>query len=389
MAYDHGNLTMFDNDDDSFYGTSKISSAIVDDDSKSTTSSDSGADQHPIIGMMQSSEEVNQINSALTHCLNVRTQLRGTLLYIQRLNSKYAHTDYMAVVRNFDNYRRQQLASSVSSAVGTPYPKIRSHSRSNNEINNASNGNIDISSSSISSTPKKRTTKMCRRRRHGPKCDDNNQPENINKETFTSTPKCTKFSQLAAAFGFRGNGGDINGDDTPKRTVREMSTKSNTISVCKIKVQRAIEASITHLQVMQKCQIKRQQQQLEQSLYQSCSNLSSFGSPILSRSSSPLLSPYSTPFAARQSHHLSHLKRMQQQNSTANDTYCSGKSNNSLNISSSKLFTPPSKFNKSSSTMQFDEGKRTLERVERCYVTPLQRMHKRLIHLNASLVRSC
>lgn len=385
MAYDRGNL-MFDND--SLFGTSKTSSAIVDDDTKSITSSDSGAEHKQIIEMMQSSEEVNQINSALTHCTQLRTQLRGTLLYIQRLNSKYAHTDYMAVVRNFDNYRHQQLSSpsvSTGAAVaGTPYPKVRSHSRSINETSNDSNGNIDTGN--ISTTPKRRTTKMfCRRHGSSRRHDNHQRPEDINNTTLTSTPKCTKFSQLAAAFQFRGNGGtggdDTDGDHTPKRTVREMSNKSNNISVCKIKVQRAIQASITMLQVMQKQQIKREQQQLEQSLYQSCSNLSSFGSPILSRSSSPSLSPYSTPFAARKSHHLSHLQRMQQNsNASSYGTACD---------TPSKFSTPPSKLNKSSSTMQFDEGKRTLERVERCYVTPLQRMHKRLIHLNASLVRSC
>lgn len=410
MAYDRGNL-MFDDDDDSFYGTPKTSNPIGDDDNKSTSNSDvterrptSDSVQRETASTIQSSEELNQINSALTHCTQLRTELRGTLLYIQRLNSKYAHTDYMAVVRNFDNYRRQ-LAPSVS--AGSPYPRIRSHSRYTNEnrdAGNSSNGNIDMA---ISSTPKKRTTKLFRRRCHGGADSSgrrhNNQPDDINNETFALTPKRTKFSQLAAAFGFQsgdGIGGDSDVDGTPKRSVREMSSKSNTISVCKIKVQRNIEAIITHLQVMQKQQIKRHQQQCEQSLYQSCcaGNLSTFGSPALSRSSSPALSPYSTPFASRQPQHPAHLRRMQQSmasscDTTANDSCDTGKRNNSLIISSNKLFTPsPSaKLHNHSnkSSLQFDEGKRTLERVERCYVTPLQRMHKRLIHLNASLVRTC
>lgn len=342
---------------------------------------------------MQSSEEVSQINSALTHCTQLRSQLRGTLLYVQRLSSKYAHTDYMAVVRNLDNYRRQQQQQQQQqkqSAANSPYPKVRP-CRSNG-VNNENSGNGQI----ISSTPVKRASKMTRRRLVGRQ----ELADGINNATFTTTSKRTKFAQLADAFdGFGGKGCGHDEIGTPKRSVREMGNQSNTISVCKIKVQRDIEATITHLQVMQKHQLKRRQQQLEQSLYQSCcssSNLSSFGSTAslaASMAASPAASP--RPFAVRQQHLWSNSRCMDQSSAssygTAYDSFHGGKSinNSSANNSSSRFFTPSSSKLNRSSTMQFDEGKRTLERVERCYVTPLQRMHKRLIHLNASLVRTC
>lgn len=378
MAYDHGNR-MFDGTPKTPPSSAAAAAAaaavvitIVDDYRKNSLQQSQISETTSEIiqtAAMQSSEEVNQINSALTHCTQLRTQLRGTLLYIQRLNSKYAQTDYMAVVRNLDNYRRNQLSSSSStsvSAAATPYPKVRSRqcSRSTDENNetgkNASNSNI------IGSTPVKRTSKMTRRRLGGRHNDQHHQEEEeekagINNATFTSTPKRTKFDQLAAAFEFGGS--DIDDNGTPKRTVREMANKSNSISVCKIKVQRNIEAIITHLQVMQKQQVKRRQQQLEQSLYQSCSsNLSSFGSPITSpiSSSSAAASPR---FATPQQHHQHHhLRYMEQSNASSYGTAYD--SCNSMNSSSTKFYTPPqpssssssSKFNRSSS-MQFNEGK--------------------------------
>lgn len=417
MAYDYANR-MFDDDTSKTTDVAVATVAVVamaDDDSKmdvqprqisetivdsmcssqtttatSTTTTTTITSAAIATVAMQSSEEVNQINSALAHCTQLRTQIRGTLLYVQRLSSKYAHTDYMAVVRNLDNYRRQQQQqqkqkqSNASVAVNSPYPKVRPcrSSAVNNEIGSSSS-NAQI----ISSTPVKRSSKMTRRRLVGRQELENG----INNAT--STPKRTKFAQLADAFGFGGNDDEVG---TPKRSVREMANQSNTISVCKIKVQRDIEATITHLQVMQKQQLKRRQLQLEQSLYQSCcssgggGNLSAFGSTASLSAATPAASP--RPFTPRQHQQPLHLwsnsRCMDQSNAssygTAYDTI-----NNTMNNSSSRFFTPPqSKLNRSS-TMQFDEGKRTLERVERCYVTPLQRMHKRLIHLNASLVRTC
>lgn len=269
---------------------------------------------------MQSSEEVSQINSALTHCIQLKTQLNSTLLHIQRLNSKYNQTDYMAVIRNLDNYRRS------SGITSSPYQKMRPRDHSVDEYD----------SNNSSSTPVKRS-KMFRR---------------INgNSALTSTPKHSKLSLLADSFD--SNHTDF---DTPKRSVREMKSKTNEISVCKIKVQRNIEAIITHLQVMQKSHMKRRQQQLEQSLYQSCCN-TSLGSPG----------------------YLSRTQRSEQSNCSFTTAFGS---TDSLHTS----YHTPRKFN---ATMQHDQDKRTLERVQRFYATPLQRMHKRLIHLNASLISTC
>lgn len=274
---------------------------------------------------MQSSEELSQINSALTHCTQLKTQLHSTLLHIQHLNSKYNHTDYMAVIRNLENYRRTSSLTSSSS----PYPKVRPRDQSTD--------GYDLEQS-YSSTPMKRS-KMFRR-------------HNANG-ALTSTPRHSKLSQLADSF-------ESSDFDTPKRSVRELKNKTNTISVCKIKVQRNIEAIITHLQVMQKSHLKRRQQQLEQSLYQSCSNLS-FGSPG----------------------YIGHTRCMD----TSNSSYRTAVNGSTDSLHNNSNYHTPGKFN--ASTVQRDEGKRTLDRVQRFYATPLQRMHKRLIHLNASLVSTC
>lgn len=271
---------------------------------------------------MESSEEVSQINSALTHCVQLKTHLQSTLLHIQRLNTKYNQTDYMAVIRNLDNYRRP------TSIASSPYQKIqrpRDHSVHS----------VDEYDSDRCSTPVKRS-QMFRR---------------INGNGITSTPKRSKLSQLADSFSTSQS--DF---DTPKRSVRQMKSKTNEISVCKIKVQRDIEALITHLQFIQKSHLKRHQQQLEQSLYQSCCN-SSFGSP---------------------GYH-SHMQCLEQSNYSFKTAFGSNESFHSS-------YNTPRKFNAS---MQHDQDKRTLERVQRFYATPLQRMHKRLIHLNASLVSTC
>lgn len=269
---------------------------------------------------MQSSEELSQINSALTHCTQLKTQLHSTLLHIQHLNSKYNHTDYMAVIRNLENYRR----------TSSPYPKLRPRDQSTDGCDFEEN---------YTSTPMKRSKLFRRINGNG---------------THTSTPRHSKLSQLADSF-------ESTDFDTPKRSVREMKNKTNTISVCKIKVQRNIEAIITHLQVMQKSHLKRHQQQLEQSLYQSCSNLS-VGSPG----------------------YIGHTRCMD----VSNSSYRTAINGSIDSLHNNSNYHTPGKFN-TSSTKQRDEGKRTLDRVQRFYATPLQRMHKRLIHLNASLITTC
>lgn len=274
--------------------------------------------------VMRTSEELSQINSALTHCTQLKTQLHSTLLHIQHLNSKYNHTDYMAVIRNLENYRR------TSNLTSSPYPKQRPRDEFTD----------DVELEHSCSTPKMKRSKIFRR---------------LNGNGgLTSTPKQSKLSQLADSFD-----SSYNSDfETPKRSVREVKNKINKISVCKIKVQRNIEAIITHLQVMQRSQLKRRQQQLEQSLYQSCCNLScdSFGS-------------------------MGHTPRMEFSNCSYRTAY---DSTDSLN-NHSKYHTP----NKVNTSMQYDADQKTLDRVQRFYATPLQRMHKRLIHLNASLVSTC
>lgn len=269
------------------------------------------------------SEEVSQINSALTHCGQLKTQLNSTLLHIQRLNSKYNQTDYMAVIRNLENFRRN------SSMTSSPYPQVHQRDHSNDKS--------DSFRRDRSCTPVKRPNQFRRMQL---------------KNSVTSTPKHLNSTRFDDSF-------DSNQSidfDTPKRSVREMKTNTNTVSVRTIKVQRNIEAIITHLQVMQRSHQKRQKQQQEQSLYQSCCNSSFASSGYMGQSGcvDRSFDSFATAFGSNDSVH-----------------------------NHSQYYTP----NKSSRLIQHDQ--KTLERVQRFYATPLQRMHKRLIHLNASLVSTC
>lgn len=283
---------------------------------------------------MGASEELSQINSALTHCTQLKTQLNSTLLHIQRLNAKYNQTDYMAVIRNLDNYRRS------SSITTSPYPKQRQRDdRSNDESNNSYRS---------TSTSVKRPS-MFRRKQF------NNTLTSTPKSHRKATPNQAQTSHLMDE-SFEMCQSDFN--DTPKRTVREMKENSNTISVRTIKVQRNIEAIITHLEVMQRSHKKRKIQQMEQSLYQSCSN-SSFGSPG----------------------HVGHTHCMDQSFSSVGSSF----GGNDSVFSTSSYHTPT----KHVRSIQYDRDQRTLEKLQRFYATPLQRMHKRLAHLNASLVSAC
>lgn len=277
---------------------------------------------------MGSSEEISQINSALTHCAQLKSQLNSTLLHIQRLDAKYNQTDYMAVIRNLDNYRRG------STITSSPYPNPKQQ-RQRDHSNDESN------SFRSTSTPVKRQT-MFRRKQFN--------------DNLTSTPKKSRTSQSMMADSFEMCQSDF---DTPKRTVREMKKDTNTISVRTIKVQRNIEAIITHLEVMQRSHKKRQLQQMEQSLYQSCN--SSFGSPGSMHNKSSMgqsFSSFDSSFGC----------------------------NNSV-FNTSGYQTP--KQSKLTRSIKYDQDQRTLEKLQRFYATPLQRMHKRLTHLNASLVSTC
>lgn len=287
--------------------------------------------------IMQSSEELVQINSALTHCAQLKTQLQSTILHIRSLNSKYNQTDYMAVIRNLDNYQRRSL-SSIS-----PYPKQRRRDSSvddDYEYDPCYDGNR---SSHSTSTPVKRPNTFRR-------CQDNGR--------FTSTPKRLKLTQLADKFDCSQS--DL--DYTPKRSMRELKNESNTIFVRQIKLHREIEAVLTHIQVVSKDQLKRQKQELERSLYQSICSSPSFASP-----GSP-----------------AHFRCMQQ-------SFGSGSKRSSFYTTANESIFNYTNYHtpKLNASRRLDADKRALERVQRSYATPLLRMQKRLTILNASLVSSC
>lgn len=289
---------------------------------------------------MQSSEEVSQINSALIHCNQLKTQLQGTLLHIQRLNTKYNQTDYMAVIHNLENYRRS------SSLTSSPYPKIRPRDQSIRNNESGDDNNIFCSSTPVRRPPLYRRMQL---NSSTPKRSALSQRMQCN----SSTPKSANISPLM-------NDSSCQSDfdfDTPKRSVRELKANNNTISVRTIKVQRNIEAIITQLQVLQKSQKKRQIKQMEQSLYQSCCNSSMASPGYLGHS-------YCTDSSLGGSSFVTAFG-----------------STNSLHNHS--IYHTPNKIGR------YNDDQKTLERMQRFYATPLQRMHKRLINLNASLISTC
>lgn len=287
---------------------------------------------------MNSSEEVFQINSALIHCSKLKTQLHSTLMHIRRLNSRYNKTDYMDVVRNLENYRKSSSLTSSS-----PYPKIvRQHDHSLTDESNTSNTSNTSNDSIQCSTP----VKPRRRRR----------PNQIRRlalnNALSSTPNRSK-SKWNDTFD---SDCDLGDDDTPRRSMRDVKTNNNTISVRTIKVQRNLESIITQLQVMQRSQKKRELHEMEQSLFQNCCNSSTPSPGLLGHNACCSI------------------------NSSFESFVTAHGSNDSLNHS---IYHTPNKFKR------IDEDQKTLDRVQRFYATPLQRMHKRLIHLNASLVTTC
>lgn len=266
--------------------------------------------------IVQSSEEVNQINTALSHCTQLKTHLTGALLHIQRLNAKYNEVDYMSVIRNFESYR------SSSSATSTPYNRKKRP------------GTVDCSMDDISqqSTPVKSNKKANIRRR------------------IVQLKNESQFDNSTLS-----NTTDDDDESTPKRSMRELKRNNNTITVRTIKVQRNIEAILTHLQVMQKMQQRSQRHHLEQSLYQNCCNTST-GSPG----------------------HLGHKNCLDHSFNSMNSSSCMDHSS----INNSPV-TPVKRW-----TVR-DQQQHALRKVQRFYATPLERMHKRLINLNASLIRTC
>lgn len=251
---------------------------------------------------MESFEEIRQVNAALSHCSELKTQLNSALIYIQRLNAKYNQTDYNAVIRNLENYRsRNQLASPYSK----PSPR-NDHSIEQNM------GNC--------STPVKSSERATKRR----------------LKLKTSTPNRSAITPIETTPKF------IDGS-TPKRSMRELKENNNKVTINTIKVQRDIESIITKLQVVQREQLRMQRLKMEQSIYQSSANsLSSIFDQSFSNSSF-----------------------------TSNCSYQSHYHN-----------TPTSNSRRSIG----DESTRVLQRLQHQYATPLKNMHRRLTHLNASLI---
>lgn len=293
--------------------------------------------------IVQSSEELTQINAALTHCSQVKSQLNGALLHIQRLNAKYNETDYMAVIRNLEAFRNGN-----SSAPSTPQRLRKNH--------------LDHSTDrhSSQSTPVHSKKKSNIRR-----CIIKSK-----KKTLTSTPKQLELSHLYDCSSLSlSNTDDDYDDSTPKRSMRDLKRNNNTITVRTLKVHRNIESILTHLQVMQKIQKRNHRQMLEQSIYQYCCN-ASCGSPGHLGHSSCM------------EHSLSEFHSMN--NSIDSTLYNSSYSN--VNRTNGN---PPTPIPSTKRRSIYDYQQYTLQKVQRFYATPLERMHKRLMHLNASLIRTC
>lgn len=256
---------------------------------------------------MESFEELKQMNTALSHCSELKTQLNSTLKYIQRLNAKYNQTDYNAVIRNWENYRsRNQLAS--------PYPKLSS--RNDSSIEQIMENTMNYG------TPVKSSERSIKRR----------------MKLKTSTPNKSKIASIEIAT-------KLFDGSTPKRSMRELKENNNKVTISAIKVQRDIESLITKLQVVQREQFRMQKLKMEQSIYQSSANSSS---GIFDQSFS------NSSFAL-------------------NCSYQSNYHNTSSN----------------SSRLICDEPTRVLQKLQHQYATPLRNMHRRLSHLNASLIRTC
>lgn len=297
--------------------------------------------------IVQASEELNQINVALTHCSQVKSQLNGALLHIQRLNAKYNDTDYMAVIRNLEAFKNKNGS--------TPSTPQRSQKQ-----------RLDHSTDHLSSqsTPVHSKKKLNIRR-----CIIKSK-----KKTLTSTPKQLELSHLYDYSSLSlSNTDECDGDgdeSTPKRSIRDLKRNNNTITVRTLKVQRNIESILTHLQVMQKIQKRNQRQMLEQSIYQDCCN-ASCGSPG----------------------HLGHSSCMEDNlnefismNNSIDSTFDNSSYGNGNHTNGNNSPIPISSTKRRS---VYDHQQHTLQKVQRFYATPLERMHKRLMHLNASLIRIC
>lgn len=127
---------------------------------------------------------------------------------------------------------------------------------------------------------------------------------------------------------------------TPTRSIRTLFEQNNKVSVSAIKVQRELESMIAKLQYVQREQSRAHRLNTEQSIYRSSSN------SLLNQVESKHLD---SPIAGR------------------------------------PMTSTPNKLKRS----KLDESNLVMRRVQVMYGTPLQKMHKRLINLNASLVKTC
>lgn len=279
------------------------------------------------------SEELSKINTALGHCIQLKSQLSGALVHIQRLNAKYNQIDYMETIRNLDAYYGRSMSCDDSF---------------NSSFTIETNSSMEICGTPVNNNRKnaifRRIVASKKLTLASPLTPDK-QSAPITPISFTSTPS-----------------------STPKRTVREVKRNNNTISVRTIKVQRNIEAIISKLRVMQKSHQRNNSKMLERSLYQTCNN---------SMNQSPGKLGHTDCMEHSFCNRSANIS-----NTSIHDRRRSGmstpKSNNALN----ETFTVKRSIN-------FNEPQRILQRVQQTYATPLKQMHKRLMHLNASLVRTC
>lgn len=282
---------------------------------------------------METSEELIKIDTALDHCAQLKSQLSGTLLCVQQLNSKYNEIDYMASIRSLEAFYSSHGAQKFRSSIDLH----QSH---------------DISTNCSTPVNKTRSKKNVILRRI---VATKKMKLNSSAPSKRSTPYPTSTPISSS---------------TPKRTIRDVKQNSNTVVVRTLKVQRNLEAIITQLQVMQKMHQRNHKKMLERSLYESCNN-------SMNCSASP--------------GKLGHMYCMDHSFGNNCSMY---DSNTSISICDQSHYA--SKTNLSASTtspnkqqQSFNYEKRTLQRIQQSYATPLQKMHKRLRYLNESLVRTC
>lgn len=287
---------------------------------------------------IQSSEEVNQINMALSHCSHLKSQLKGTMSHIRMLNSKYNAIDYMAVIRNLEKNRSHpSTPSKASERKKTPQKNVEDQFAMDFDENIGCNQSTPMNSIKVS-------LQRCKA---------------VNgRKTTLKLAKSLHFHDRNPVFKCDNN------DLTPKRSMRDLKRNISTISVRTLKVQRNIEAIITQLQVIQKMHQRNEHHILEQSLYQNCCNAST-----------------ESPGRLGHSHCTEHSFNniITWNNNSGNGTMME----KCATVTTTTLRTPTKR------KFILNEQQNTLRKVQLLYASPLQRMHKRLRNLNASIIEIC